>query len=67
MATDQEETTGFYNCPVCKEWDNPVLPCRSRPGRETSYTFHCPGCGTRAFLKESGYQYLLDKEEIHEK
>jgi uncharacterized Zn finger protein len=51
------------DCPICDE-ETEVKPCKATPGREQSYTFRCPGCGTRSFLRADIYGQLKDYGKI---
>jgi DNA-directed RNA polymerase subunit RPC12/RpoP len=55
----------YLPCPICGDKRNEIKPCaRKYEHQPLSYTFRCPGCGTRAFLPEDIYDRLIEAEKI---
>lgn len=62
-TTMSEYTREVLDCPICDE-ETEIKPCKATPGREQSYTFRCPGCGTRSFLRADIYDKLKEYDKI---
>lgn len=57
----------YLPCPMCGEVNNEIKPCiRKNEHQLLSFTFRCPGCGTRAFIPEDCYDQLVAQDKILE-